>query len=72
MYWLSTKNGKYEAFDGIVFYSMERGLARYDELIQHMMATLPREEWFDLKLMRVGEDGDYLPHLDQVVRSWVY
>jgi hypothetical protein len=72
MYWLSTKNGKYEDFNGIVFYDRERGLVRYHELIEHMMANLPKEEWFDLRLMRVGEEGDYLPHIDQTVRSWVY
>jgi len=72
MYWLSTKNKTYEEFNGIVFYDLERGLVRYHELIEHMMVNLPKEEWFDLKLMRHGKEGDFMPNKDQVVRSWVY
>ena len=51
---------------------LHEAMSEYNKLIKSMMANLPEEEWFDLRLMRHGEDGDFMPERNQVVRAWVY
>jgi len=72
MYWLETTNTTYRKFCNHHYQFLHEAMTEYNKLIKSMMANLPEEEWFNLKLMRLGEDGDCLPFRDQVVRAWVY
>lgn len=51
---------------------LHEAMSEYNKLIKSMMANLPKDEWFNLKLMRHGEDSDFMPWCDHIVRSWVY
>ena len=72
MYWLETKSTEYNGHDGQLFSNYQEAIYYYHFLIESMMRNLPKEDWFDLKLMRHGKDGDFMPEREQVVRSWVY
>jgi len=72
MYWLETTNTTYRKFCSLHYEFLHEAMTEYNKLIQAMMANLPKEEWFDLKLMRHGKEGDFMLERDQTVRSWVY
>ena len=72
MYWLHTTNEKYLDCTYSNYHFLPDAMIEYHRLIKVMMEELPKEQWFDLKLMRHGKDGDLIPEKDHVVRSWVY
>ena len=72
MYWLETRNTTYSKFCTMRYEYLHECMVEYHRLIKAMMNNLPEEQWFDLKLMRHGKDGDFMPERDHIVRSWVY
>jgi hypothetical protein len=73
MYWLeTTSNIFYNEVNRLVFKDINAALEEYHRVIREMIEELPKEQWFDLKLMRHGKEGDFMPNRDQLVRSWVY
>ena len=72
MYRLETNNLKYEEHDGQVFSNYQDAIDYYHFLIESMMRNLPKEEWFNLRLMRHSKECDFVLERDQVVRVWVY
>ena len=72
MYWLETIAEGFEEVQNLEFKELSEGLSYYHATVHYMMLRLPADQWFDLKLMRHGKEGDFMPERDQVVRSWVY
>jgi len=72
LYWLESSHKDYEDIEITTYLTLEDALVEYNAIIQEMMKVLPKSEWFDLRLMRPGKTGDFMPSRNQVVRSWVY
>lgn len=72
MYWLHTTNEKYLDCTYWRYHFLPDAMIEYHRLIKIMMEELPKEQWFDLKLMRLSKEGDFMPERAQVVRAWVY
>jgi len=72
LYWLESSHKDYTDLEITTYLCLEDALVEYDATIQEMMKVLPKDEWFNLRLIRPGKTGDFMPSINQVVRSWVY
>ena len=72
LYWLTSTHKDYQDIELDVYLTLEDALEVYTETIKEMMQVLPKNEWFNLRVMRPSIEGDFMPSRNQVVRAWVY